>query len=205
MTSSAGVLKLALSHIGEDTGLVDLDNPTSVAEEAGTEFYPIARDLALTAHAWDFATRTSALTVFGDTPDGWSFAYALPSNHLHTFDLWAAGSRQHGSESRAETPPHQIESLDDGQMIVHTDVENAVMRYALRIEDTARFSATFIEAMSWLLASMVAGPIIKGDTGAKVARDCYAVYMARIADAAARNANSSQTRLDHRPDWISNR
>jgi len=61
------------------------------------------------------------------------------------------------------------------------------------VTDTTKFSALFIAALARLLASKLAGPIIKGVTGSKVAGEQLAIYMkVDFPLAAEADSNSKQ-------------
>ena len=72
--------------------------------------------------------------------------------------------------------------------------------YAIAIPSAAEDDrlSTFDFAKSWLLASMLAGPIIKGDQGAAVAKQCMGNYLlwkgqALLQDARLRDQTSTYT------------
>lgn len=201
MASEVDIANLALAHLGDDAQVASFDPPEGGPQaDHCARFYPIARDTLLEMHAWSFATRTAALTALGTAPDGWSYSYALPNGCLKPLRVYPPGGRQD-----LDALPFEVEVLADGQPVLLTDCPDATLRFVSRITDTARFSLLAVEALSWLLASMLAGPVIKGDTGAAAAKSCYQVFLSRFADATSADANKSRVRLDPQPAWITGR
>ena len=60
-------------------------------------------------------------------------------------------------------------------------------------------------ALSWQLASMLAGPIIKGDAGAAEAKRCTGMAQAFIAKAAESDANQRKVTPVHNVAWMAGR
>lgn len=65
-----------------------------------------------------------------------------------------------------------IELNDSGNRVMLCNIENPDFRYVTSSVDPSKFSPLFVTALSWLLASMLAGPILKGDVGAAEAKRC---------------------------------
>jgi hypothetical protein len=80
-----------------------------------------------------------------------------------------------------------------------------MLRYTGLVTDTTRFSALFTLALSYLLASMLAGPILKGDAGAAAATQMLAIFNATKAQASASDANQRKTRIEPAVSWIGGR
>ena len=101
--------------------------------------------------------------------------------------------------------PYALESLPDGTQILLTNVEFAILRYSARMVDTTRFPAQFKLALSYQLASMLAGPILKGSEGIQVSMEQLQLAQAWAAKALA--ADGNQRKIDVRPSpvWIKGR
>jgi hypothetical protein len=86
-----------------------------------------------------------------------------------------------------------------------TDQSDAVLRYTSVVTDTTKFPPLFTVALSWHLASMLAGPLIKGDVGAAEAKRCAAMMQAYLAKAI--ESDTSQRRINprHNVPWINGR
>jgi hypothetical protein len=61
-----------------------------------------------------------------------------------------------------DAQPFTVETLSTGDMVVLTNQELAVLRTIQRITDTTKFSPMFIDDLSMLLGSYMAGPVYKG-------------------------------------------
>ena len=216
MPSATVICNLALAHLGDTATIASIDPPDgSIQAEHCARFYPVARDAMLEMAQWGFATRRIALASVTNTWSTWNYAYALPNNVLNIFAVIAPDATDDYSESFAEadptnpsifpqgyTPlpgaalyvpqPYSIETDSQGNGVILTNLENAVCRYSLKVVDTTRFTPLFTLALSWLLASMLAGPIIKGDAGTQLASTCQEAFikweqMAESSDASQRN------------------
>jgi hypothetical protein len=58
--------------------------------------------------------------------------------------------------------------LQDGTPVIFTNTEDAKARYTVSVSDTTKFKPLFITALARYLSSMLAGPLLKGETGIKV-------------------------------------
>lgn len=201
MASEVDIANLALGHLGDDATVASFDPPEgSPQAEHCAHFYPVARDVMLEEHAWSFATTTATLTPLGTPPDGWAYSYAVPNLCLRPLLLYSEGNRHN-----LAAVEYELETLADGQAILLTDTADAILRYTRKLSDTARFSPLFTEALSWLLASMLAGPVLKGETGVKAGETAYKTYLMRMMLARSVDANRSRIRLESSAPWISGR
>ncbi|HEV2133799.1 MAG TPA: hypothetical protein VGR47_06005 [Terracidiphilus sp.] len=101
--------------------------------------------------------------------------------------------------------PFAMETQADGTQIILTNVANAVLRYTAVVSDTTKFTPLFTLALSYLLASMLAGPIIKGDESRAVQEQMLQVFEATKGQATASDANQRKTRVEPAPSWIRGR
>ena len=200
MASEVDIANLALSHLGDDASVASFDPPEgSPQAEHCARFYPIARDSLLEMHAWTFATTTTttALTPLGDATGAWLYGYALPSGCLRPLKIFQSGWAE---DSWIDT--FDVEARTEGQEIILANIDAAYLRYTRRVTDTSKFSPLFVDALSWLLASMLAGPVLKGESGAKAATSCFQVFLERFGRAAAADARRGRTRLDPVAPWM---
>lgn len=192
MASEVNICNLALSHLGDRATVASLDPPEGSAQaELCARFYPIARDSLLQMHGWNFATKRIQLAQLGTPPTGWAFSYARPQDALDVFDIQMPNTQDYVLQTQA----YICETEQDGDEVIYTNVQDAVCRYVARIEDTTKFSPLFIMALSWHLASMLAGPVIKGDVGAAEAKRCSQMAQFYLAQAAQKDAQ--QRHVDH--------
>jgi hypothetical protein len=216
MASPVDIANLALAHLGDDADVASFDPPEGSAQaEHCARFYPIARDSLLELHPWTFATTTQALALVGTAPDGWLYSYQLPNLCLKPLLVYTPGSRRYYGSAGDDcgfgvtgvrtvgNSEFEVEMLPDlsGQVIL-TDVPDAILRYTLTVEDTTRFSPLFVEALSWYLATMLAGPVVKGDSGVAAAKSCWAIFMNRLGEARMADANKSRVTIDPVAPWL---
>lgn len=207
MASEVDICNVALSHLGDSATVASLDPPEGSAQaEHCARFYPIARDTLLSMHTWNFATRRRNLAQLADPAPGWRFAYALPADALDIFGILAPGDPDPGSSPLADHQHAYVREVNSsGNQVIYCNVENATARYSIRMEDTTRFAPLFVTALTWHLASMLAGPIIKGDAGMAEAKRCAQMMHAFVAQARVADANQRHTTVHHVPDWMAAR
>jgi hypothetical protein len=100
--------------------------------------------------------------------------------------------------------PYAIEREGLGQ-VLRTNVENAMLRHTIRVEDPAQFDPLFVETLSYLLASYLAGPIIKGDTGAATGSKMRQIAEALLADAKGNDSENDYNVVAHSIPWMAGR
>ena len=201
MASAVDICNLALSHLG-DEATVSAISPTpdgSVQAMHCARFYPIARDSLLEMHPWKFALRRVDLSALAVNSYGWAFAYATPKC------IKALSVLAPDDDTNAKSQPYEMASASDGTEIILTNLNEAQLLYIAQVTDTTKFSPLFVDALSWLLASYLAGPIIKGDTGMQIARNCYTNFRMAFSLATVSDANQQKADIEHTPDWIGNR
>jgi hypothetical protein len=201
MASEVDICNLALAHLGDRATGASLNPPEgSVQAEHCARFYPMARDTLLEMHSWNFAVKRVALAETGTAPGLWQFSYARPTNALAILSILAP-------EDDDTREPHKFvcETSTSGSGLIYTDVEDATALYVSRVEDPTKFSPLFTQTLSWHLASMLAGPVIKGDAGAAEAKRCIQMMAHFLAKATVSDANQREIRPTHSPSWISGR
>ena len=200
MASEVDICNLALAHLGDSATVASIDPPEGSAQaEHCARFYSVARNVLLEMHAWGFATKRKALAATAEDSFGWDFAYAAPAGSLKMLAVLP-----YGANSDDETQPYEIEAGDTSNIIL-TDQETAVARFIMLVTDLTRWSPLALEALSWLLASYLAGPIYKGDAGAAMAKSCYQMFLIVFGKASTSDANQRKVRPDHTPGWIGGR
>lgn len=208
MASVVDICNLAMSRLGDSANIASIDPPEATPQaEYCAHFWPVARDSALESHPWLFATRRATLAALTPETNAWVYAYALPSNCLRILsiqDMEAASDL--GINSADPVPqPFTTETMSSGSIAILTNQDQASARYIARITDPTKYSPMFVEHVSWLLASHVAGPLIKGDAGAKMSQFCASAADAVLARARASDSSQRAVRPDHVPAWLASR
>lgn len=201
MTTDVGISNLALSHLGDSANIQDLTEPSAQAGYCN-QFYPIALNTLLEMFPWKFATRRILLAARSDIVMGsWQYIYNEPDQCVK---IWAILPYQYTRDIE-EVQEFDCETDSTGQALILTNTPNATARYTVYVSDPAKFTPLFVEAFGWLLASYIAGPLVKGDTGAQEAVRCYQSFLAMFARASTSSANQRMHRVEHYPDWIKTR
>ncbi|MFO7287644.1 MAG: hypothetical protein C0P79_012385 [Gammaproteobacteria bacterium] len=204
MASPVDVCNLALAHLGDAANVQDISPPDGSRQaELCAMFYPVARD-GLLEYGWSFNTRRQRLALLDIVPPiAWQYAYALPASCLRPLELRALHFT-----SDVPAADYIVEALPDSSRVIYTNVEQAELKYAVRVTDLNRWTPGAVIALSWLLASMLAGPLVKGKTGVQLARDAQATFARVLAEARANDANSSKQDdiyKSYKPSWITDR
>lgn len=229
MATEVDIANLALGHLGDSATVASFDPPEGSAQaEHCARFYPISRDSLLEIHTWSFATRKIALAEVANTWDQWAYAYALPSDCMtavavlspdatgdytanfnypgqYSYEYPSCGQVALANVAGYAPQPFTIETRSDGQKVLYTNQENALLRYQALVTDTTKFSQLFVLTLSWHLASMLAGPIIKGDQGSAEAKRCQQMMATYLSQARQHDANQRDIKIEHVVPFIAGR
>ncbi|OZI58710.1 hypothetical protein [Bordetella genomosp. 1] len=222
MASEVDICNLALGHLGDEATVTSISPPEGSAQaEHCQRFYPIARDTAIEAHEWNFATRRAVLAQLEMPWSSWRYCYALPTDFIKAIAVLPPDAPSDYTETLPQEPGYSyggrmplgsveiprdfvIETDENNQRLLYTDQENAVLRYTRRVTDTTRYSPMFVDALSRLLASYLAGPVVKGTEGVNVAQAQLQAYTRLVA--AATLSDSNQRRVERHvrsmPAWL---
>lgn len=164
----------------------------------------------------------------GNVVGPWQYMYAVPSGVINVLavqppdapndyeaQLWPMPPDQMPPYPQGYVPvpgavelvpqPFVMETRVDGSQVVLTNVCNAVMRFTTLVTDTTKFSPLFTLALSHLLASMLAGPILKGDAGEAAAVTQTQMFTALKGQATASDANQRKTHVEPAVSWMRGR
>lgn len=184
MASESDICNLALAHLGSKPTVVSISPPEGGADaSSAARFYPVARDVLLEMHAWRFATRRQDLALLSDTPPpGWAYTYALPAC-IRPVAVYPPGGRDDDPQD------FLVETRADGAQVIYSNAAEATLKFVAQVSDSAKFSPLFTNALAWLLASYLSGPITKNS---KVKEACYKMFMVEMAKATSSDANARQ-------------
>ena len=198
MASEVDIANLALARLGDVASIASISPPEGSAQaEHCARFYPIARDSMLELHDWKFATRRAALAQLSTTSWNWAYAYGVPANTIRVLSVLPAESSPDD-----EGVDFDLENQADGTPMVLSNLPYATIRYTTRVTDTTKFPPLFTDALAWLLASHLAGPVIKGDAGTAEAKRAMQMFQVMFQQAIASDANQRQHDPVHTPDWM---
>lgn len=219
MASVVDICNLALAHLGDNATVASIEPPEGSAQaEHCARYYPIARDSLLTMHAWSFAMKRAALAAVSNPWPMWKYSYALPADcstalavlppealddYSTRFTPAMAPTWYYAPTIAAGTYMPQSFTVEGG--VLYTNQENAVLRYLSLVTDTTRFPPLFVLALSWHLASMLAGPLVKGDVGAAEARRCASMMAVYLGQAKDNDSLERQVKPEHVVGWVAGR
>jgi hypothetical protein len=234
MPSTVDICNTALSHIG-DTANVTSINPADGSAQAGycARFYPIALNALLEMASWNFSTVRQTLAQVTNPSSTWLYAYAYPDNVINILAVLSSAALDDYSQNFATLgigdtfatggpgypelqypnpadnfyapQPYALEQDGNGNQIILTNVDSAVIRYTQMVDDPNIFSPLFTIALSYLLASMLAGPIIKGDVGSQKSMEMMKAFQAWEAMAESSDANQRRIVPGQSVPWMAAR
>lgn len=199
MASVVQLCNMALSHIGSDARVTSI-NPPDGSVEAGhcATFYDLARTEMLEPGSWAFSLKRTTLAQRTNASDAWAYAYTKPSDCMRALRILRPTMGV--TVFNQDTVTAHIDDRDSAQFEIEGDViysnePSAVLVYVQDVTDSTKFPPSFTAAMSFLLAGYLAGPIIKGNEGARLgdAMRQRAMSAAEISAAASANASSIET------------
>lgn len=225
MSSVVDICNLALSYLGDEATVTAIDPIPDGSAQAAlcARFYPISRNSLLEMHSWGFATVRFSMSELSSAsvPPQWQHAYAIPSDAINLLAVIdsAAGSDYSVAIPTPFIPPGTInanignftpqpfvaETLLDGTQVIFTNQENAMLLYTRLVTDATKFTPLFTEALAWLLASKLAGPILKGATGRDEAKRCVSEFRAVFGRATASDANQRRLNVAPNTNWLASR
>lgn len=202
MATVVDICNLALARLGDEATVASIDPPEGSAQASHcARFYPMALDTMLDSHYWSFCTVRASLNLLAAAPKfGWTYAYAEPTNNINIVALFLATATDDQNPQ-----PFEMEALPDGTSVIYTNVESAIARYTIRVNDPAKYQPLFIEALVWLLASNLAGPVLKGDEGIKMSQQCYKMFLMQLTKATTSDTAQRKVKIRHNPDFLAAR
>lgn len=211
VVTAVDICNLALSHIGESATVTSIAPPDGSAQSIlCNQFFNRAVEELLEMHPWSFATARADLaeTATNDV-DGWKYSYAYPpagTEIVRTLQVLPDGYKDTYTEQMTKMQPaYTIEQASTGSLVLYTDLEDAEVRYVKFVYTPGFYPPLFITTLSWLLASKLAGPIMKGDVGSAEAKRCLQMMQFYLGKAAGSDSNQRITDTNHSAPWISGR
>ena len=226
MASEIDICNLALGHLGDNATVSSISPPEGSAQaEHCARFYPIARDALLEMHYWNFTMRRVNLAQLTNNWPEWKYAYALPADAINIIAVMPPDAHDdyatrflptdtpsfaHNyspviSAGRYSPQDFTVELGDDGNHILYTNQDKAMLRYTAYVTDTNSYSPLFVMALSWQLAAMLAGPVIKGDAGSAEAKRCTQMAMGYVSSAKTSDSQQRRNSIEHIVPWTSGR
>jgi hypothetical protein len=184
--SKISICNMALSHIGSSR-INALTDPSEPARLCNLMYDP-SREFVLQDHDWGFAEVVDDLALIDETPVGYTYAYQYPVGCLQFKELYQ-------SSTGAKPLDYIIRSnatLTNRKIL--TEESEAVGMWTGNVTNTNMFSAAFVMAFSYQLASLIALPITKKTSIRDKMLQYYDAYMskAQLLDAQQMNYSVEQ-------------
>lgn len=206
MASVVQLCNMALSHIGSAARVTSLSPPDG-SVEAGLcfTFYELARTELLEPGNWRFALKRADLASVTNDSTQWAYAYALPSDCMRALRVFPAGdpATVFDDTTAAFVANDQGSARFDLEGdVLRTNVDDATLLYTRDVTDTTKFTPSFTSALSYLLASYLAGPVVKGNEGAKLGDSMRQRALSIASMSATASANASHATHDFVPSSV---
>jgi hypothetical protein len=198
MASVVQICNMALSHIGSEARVASISPPDG-SVEAGlcATFYDLARTEMLEPGNWAFALKRVTLAEVTNPSTVWAYAYAKPSDCERALRILRPSVAITVFTQDLVVEPHTDDRdsapFDIEGEVILTNEPDAVLVYTRDLTDSTKFPASFVSALSYLLASYLAGPIVKGTEGVRLgdAMRERALRMADVSATSSANASSA--------------
>lgn len=205
MASPIDICNTALSLIGSDALVSSIDPPDG-SVEAGhcARFYPLARLSMIELGDWTFPKTRAVLAEVDNVSAIWTYAYAIPADCINALRILRPDSTTNSISmsdpfgSLYPQVPSYFIAIDesagapfelDGN-VLRTNEPDATLIYARDITDSAQFSNSFVVAISYMLASYLSGPIVKGLPGIQLGKALRQEATAMASASSANEANN---------------
>ena len=202
MSSVVEICNLALSNIR--AGSINSLTEGSLQAQQCSLKYTILRDRCLREISWQFNHKIRALSLVTTEVYNWAYAYSYPQDCLKIKRLIASyegiRSGQSGAitrcgddmvntlSSRRVQVPYEVFNFNDNKIIA-TNEPDLYIDFSAKVTDPNLFSDDFILALSHLLASEIAIPIVGAELGRALRNDSIQLYRQYLASAIATDMN----------------
>lgn len=150
MASVTDICNLALrARLGQDriTGI----NADSAEARACLDVYGLARSFVTADAVWRHSKKLITLAeADNDRADDWAYAYERPSECLRLRFLLPSSGR---IQMRDQVP---CETFAD---LIYSDEPSARAFYQIDVQDTTKFTPSFVNALGWYLAHLLVQPL----------------------------------------------
>lgn len=144
--TQAEICNMALSNLGLDNNVVDIDDPQSQTEKIFAQFYQLVLNKVLKRERPQFAIYDESIppTVFSDGTKH----YMVPSYALEVLRI--------NGQTQGWTIEHGEIIFIDSCVMLHED-DNIDIKFVRALVDTGLFPEEFVELLAWELALYCCG------------------------------------------------
>lgn len=195
---------MALSNIRAKS--INILTESSLQAQACKLKYPIVRDQMLNDMGWQFSHKIEPLALLVEEIFNWAYAYQYPSDCHQINRLVGAYEELSGevdaSQLVSQLRDDQLRTRDElrhqipyeifnvaGNLVIGSNEPDLRIDYRAEITDPNLFSPPFVLALSHLLASEIAIPIVGAETGRGLRSDSLQLYKQYFAGALSSDMN----------------
>ena len=211
MTSAVDLCNRALANLGQRPTLTSIAPPDTTYEaQLCATLFQSTMNTVLERCEWEFMLTRVALDLVDPAEnsdiDAWAFAYQIPAGMLKPIAVVGPGMTADYTVDGSVVPQEfVIERHSTGVLCIYTNVEDAVLRYSVYVTDPNLLPPTLQDGLAWLLASKLAGPLIKGDVGVTTARSALQHAEYYLGRASTLSGEKREVKPDRLPSSIAAR
>lgn len=187
VNSDTEVCNLALTHQGIGKEIADLETERSEEAKAYRRVYYIAKEKVLRDFFFSFSRKIADLELVEEDPnDEWSYSYRYPTDCLDAKRILSGEV----NDSRQSRVPYLI-GQDSAGKLIFTEMADARLEYACRIDDISKWPPDAVLALSFLSAHYTAARLTKGDPFG-ISQRCLNSYLSTLTQAKINSLNEEQ-------------
>lgn len=215
-----GIYNMAMGKIGVSRFIQSLQD-TSVQKQTCDVFWELCRDQCLSDFPWPFAMRFATLQLVSKIVPPWCYVYGYPSDCMAArillptpntvspappgyinsmIGLFSANWIQQWWDCRI--PYQTVENESAGGLAIATDLQFATLMYTARVTSYNLWTPAFVNCLTLLLASNIAGPL---SNSPKYTTDLGRAYEAALLKAGASAMNEQQEQPEPDSEFIMTR
>lgn len=187
LVTSVDICNRALDLIGHQKRITAIGPPDGSAEALSClDHYSDSVNQLLELREWNFATAKRELVALDESDDSaYDYRYEVPAGMLKAISVLEDGASDNNLRfgTQVAAQEYDIHADADDVVRIYTDVGDAWLRFTKYVTDPNLFPPTFLNALYWLLAANLAGPIIKGQEGARERDRCMQMFALTLAEA----------------------
>lgn len=219
MASPVTIANLALSHLGRAGTITSID-PSDGSQSANVmaQFYPLALNNLLNEANWSFAVQTVSLATVDNPNSLWAYAFEQPSDCVTPIALYEYDAQGDVYGSPGLNAVYYPQGYTNGLIalttqqdfsvegnVIFTNQPTPILKYVSNNIDASQFPPAFQTALSYLLASLAAGSLLKADTGAAASKALFGAYDVWRGKAETNDTQNRHSHLKYVPSGISAR
>lgn len=165
ISNETAIANLALTRLGADR-ITDIDNEQTENANKIRAVFDFLRDETLRAHPWNFATKRKNFNKLTTTPlYGFLNEFQIPGDVLRILPVGTGSDSSQATEYKVE-----------GDKVLSND-STFQCKCILRIEDTTKWDASFVEVFATRLQAELAYAIVNNRG---LASDLFTLYLSKL-------------------------